>query len=229
MDFLGKVVKESARKRPVMVISTPEYVTCPMVIGNFHSPPGVSNVQPGISSLVQWLLGISTSSLKALCTFSKIIMWYNLKISRKFKEHDEIRKMVKFEASGTDFEFKTDIYFCFLEHFHSVFFQVEVSVDNSAVNSDTGVWGDTETFNPRRFDEETSSMRKSLCRFGIGPRRCMGYRVADTFMKVLLVTLLGNYSVALETQVTGDDDSVPVQNVGPFCYPCVEFKVQVVQ
>ncbi|KAL9967374.1 hypothetical protein ACROYT_G025583 [Oculina patagonica] len=143
MDFLGKVVKESARKRPVMVISTPEYVTCPMVIGNFHSPPGV-----------------------------------------------------------------------------------EVSVDNSAVNSNTGVWGDTETFNPRRFDEETPSMRKSLCRFGIGPRRCMGYRVADTFMKVLLVVLLRNCTVALETKVTGDDDSVPVENVGPFCYPCIEFKVE---
>jgi len=145
MDFLGKVVKESARKRPVMVISTPEYVTCPMVIGDFHSPPGV-----------------------------------------------------------------------------------EVSVDNSAVNSDTGVWGDTEIFNPRRFDDETPSMRKSLCRFGIGPRRCMGYRVADTFMKILLVTLLTNYTVTLETQVTGDDDSVPVQSVGPFSYPCLEFKLQVV-
>ena len=72
-------------------------------------------------------------------------------------------------------------------------------------------------------------MRKSLCRFGIGPRRCMGYRVADTFMKVLLVTLLENYSVALETDVRGDDDSVPVQNVGPFCFPCVDFKVQVAQ
>ena len=43
LDFLGNVVKESARKRPVMVISTPEYVTCPMVIGNFQSPPGVSS------------------------------------------------------------------------------------------------------------------------------------------------------------------------------------------
>jgi hypothetical protein len=43
MDFLGKVVKESARKRPIMVISTPEYVPCPMVIGEFHSPPGVSS------------------------------------------------------------------------------------------------------------------------------------------------------------------------------------------
>ena len=45
MDFLGKVVKESARKRPVMVISTPEYVTCSMAIGDFHSPPGVRALQ----------------------------------------------------------------------------------------------------------------------------------------------------------------------------------------
>ena len=57
----------------------------------------------------------------------------------------------------------------------------------------------------------------------------MGYRVADIFMKVLLVTLLENYSVALETDVTGDDDSVPVQKVGPFCFPCVDLKVQVAQ
>ena len=101
-----------------------------------------------------------------------------------------------------------------------------MSVDNSAVNSSTGVWGDTEIFNPRRFNDETPSMRKSLCRFGIGPRKCMGYRVADTFMKVLLVVLLRYYTVTLGTKVTGDDDSVPVQNIGPFCYPCVEFKVE---
>ena len=129
--------------------------------------------------------------------------------------------MIKFEVLGMDLKH--------LERFHSFSLKVEVSVDNSAVNSDTRVWGDTETFNPRRFDEETPSMRRSLCRFGIGPRRCMGYRVADTFMKVLLVTLLGNYSVALETQVTGDDDSVPVENVGPFSFPSVEFKLQVVR
>ena len=108
----------------------------------------------------------------------------------------------------------------------SFVYQVEVSIDNSAVNSSTGVWGDTQTFNPRRFDKETPSMRKSLCRFGIGPRRCMGYRVADAFMKVLLVVLLQNCTVTLETKVTGDDDSVPVENVGPFCYPCVKFKVE---
>ena len=52
LDFLGKVVKESARKRPVMVISTPEYVTCPMVIGNFQSPPGVSSDQRAKSGLL---------------------------------------------------------------------------------------------------------------------------------------------------------------------------------
>ena len=50
--------------------------------------------------------------------------------------------------------------------------------------------------------------------------------MADTFMKVLLIVLLRNYTVALETKVTGDDESVPVQNVGPFSYPCVSFKVE---
>jgi len=54
----------------------------------------------------------------------------------------------------------------------------------------------------------------------------MGYRVADTFMKVLLIVFLKHCTVTLETKVTGDDDSVPVQNVGPFCYPCVEFKLE---
>ena len=50
--------------------------------------------------------------------------------------------------------------------------------------------------------------------------------MADAFMKVLLVVLLRNCTVALETKMTGDDDSMPVENVGPFCYPCVEFKVK---
>ena len=72
-------------------------------------------------------------------------------------------------------------------------------------------------------------MRESLCRFGIGPRRCMGYRVADTFMPEGFtdsnIETLHGY-LELRTKVTGDDDSVPVQNVGPFCYPCVDFKVE---
>lgn len=50
--------------------------------------------------------------------------------------------------------------------------------------------------------------------------------MADAFMKVLLTVFLKHCTVTLETKVTGDDDSVPVQNVGPFCYPCVDFKVE---
>ena len=97
-----------------------------------------------------------------------------------------------------------------------------MSVDNSAVNSHTGVWGDIKTFNPRRFEDDTPS----LCRFGIGPRKRIGYRVPHTFMNILMVVLLRYYTVTLETKVTGDDGSVPVKNVGPFRYPCVEFKVE---
>lgn len=50
--------------------------------------------------------------------------------------------------------------------------------------------------------------------------------MADAFMKVLLTVFLKHCKVTLGTKVTGDDDSVPVENVGPFCYPCVEFKVE---
>lgn len=50
--------------------------------------------------------------------------------------------------------------------------------------------------------------------------------MADAFMKVLLTVFLKHCTVTLETKVTGDDDSVPVQNVGPFCYPFVDFKVE---
>lgn len=49
MDLLGKFVKESARKRSVMTVSTPEYVPCPMVIGDYHAPSGVSS--PSFPSL----------------------------------------------------------------------------------------------------------------------------------------------------------------------------------
>ena len=48
--------------------------------------------------------------------------------------------------------------------------------------------------------------------------------MADTFMKVFLIVILKHCTVTLEKKVTGDDDSVPLQNVGPFCYPGVEFK-----
>ena len=64
LDLLGKVVKELARKRPVMVISTPEYVTCPMVIGNFQSPPGVSSDQRAKAGLL--IIRISYGLLKRM-------------------------------------------------------------------------------------------------------------------------------------------------------------------
>ena len=77
LDFLGKVVKESARKRPVMVISTPEYVTCPMVIGNFQSPPGVSSDQRAKAGLlvirVSYGLLKRMNSLPAGFGFSKAV------------------------------------------------------------------------------------------------------------------------------------------------------------
>ena len=41
MTFLGKFIKESARKRPVLSVTTPEYLKCPMTIGGFHAPANV--------------------------------------------------------------------------------------------------------------------------------------------------------------------------------------------
>ena len=77
LDFLGKVVKESARKRPVMVISTPEYVTCPMGIGNFQSPPGVSSDQRAKAGLlvirISYGLLKRMNSLPACFGFSKAV------------------------------------------------------------------------------------------------------------------------------------------------------------
>ena len=104
--------------------------------------------------------------------------------------------------------------------------QFEVSLDASAINNDSSVWKDPTIFNPRRFDDESTNMRKCLFRFGIGTRRCMGYRLADVFMKVLLVTVLRSYVVTMETVVTGDDESVPVDHVGPFIFPNVKFRIQ---
>lgn len=87
---------------------------------------------------------------------------------------------------------------------------MEVFVDNSVLNSDIVVWGDIDIFNFCWFDNEILNMCKSLCCFGIGLWRCMGYWVVDIFMKVLLVILLINYIVILEINVIGDDGSVLV-------------------
>lgn len=46
-------------------------------------------------------------------------------------------------------------------------------------------------------------MRKTLCRFGIGSRRSMEYRVAVAFMKVLVIVFLKHCMVTLETKKTG--------------------------
>eukprot|EP01102_Stenamoeba_stenopodia_P019012 TRINITY_DN7068_c0_g1_i1.p1 TRINITY_DN7068_c0_g1~~TRINITY_DN7068_c0_g1_i1.p1 ORF type:complete len:618 (-),score=129.05 TRINITY_DN7068_c0_g1_i1:35-1888(-) len=94
-------------------------------------------------------------------------------------------------------------------------------VDAVALNTHVASWGsDAKEFKPERFlgnDEKTdegatkrtpsSSSRttdkkdqtKMMHRFGLGARRCMGYRYANVMIKCVLVHILQNYDVALTT------------------------------
>ena len=78
-------------------------------------------------------------------------------------------------------------------------------VENTAANSKSPTIRRRSTEHAQKF----VSVR-------IGPRKSMGYPVANNFLKVLLVALLRYRTVTLETIVTGDDGSVPYRALDHF-------------
>ena len=94
-------------------------------------------------------------------------------------------------------------------------------VDAVALNTHVEVWGsDATEFRPERFlsttvkgdDGDNSNIngisKQMMHRFGLGSRRCMGYRYANVMIKCVLVHILQNYDVSLSSSSSSSSTSI---------------------
>jgi cytochrome P450 family 3 subfamily A len=67
------------------------------------------------------------------------------------------------------------------------------------------IWGDPLIFRPERFEREESATRPTCCYLpmGLGPRNCVGLKLAKLLMKVALVSILKRHHF-VRTQKTAD-------------------------
>ncbi|KAI1208208.1 putative cytochrome P450 oxidoreductase GliC-like protein [Annulohypoxylon truncatum] len=76
-------------------------------------------------------------------------------------------------------------------------------VDSYALNIRDPFWGpDRERFRPQRWLERHKSgrdLRYRYWRFGFGPRTCLGKYVAEFLLRAVVVEVLENWSISLET------------------------------
>ncbi|EFN82419.1 probable cytochrome P450 6g2 [Harpegnathos saltator] len=76
---------------------------------------------------------------------------------------------------------------------------VSIYVSINSTNQDPKYFDDPYKFIPLREKTENKKFYESLA-FGIGPRSCIGQRLAILIMKITLITLISNYSLVCENK-----------------------------
>lgn len=116
-----------------------------------------------------------------------------------------------------------------LEGFHIkklfLFLQTPICVDTYSLNYSETYWKNPEEFNPERFSAGRNPVPGSFFRFGMGPRKCLGYRYALAITRVVVTSFLQNF----ELQLSENENCVKVKQAGmPFFTPylCPEIVLQ---
>ncbi|XP_011696504.1 PREDICTED: cytochrome P450 6k1-like [Wasmannia auropunctata] len=87
---------------------------------------------------------------------------------------------------------------------------VPVYVAINASNQDPKYFSKPQDFIPSRAKTEDKKFYESLA-FGIGPRACIGQRLALLIVKVVLITILSNYTMSYENKKrSNDSDAIHV-------------------
>lgn len=91
-----------------------------------------------------------------------------------------------------------------------------VCVDTHSLNFNENYWDSPDEFIPERFNTENRQVLCSFFRFGMGPRKCLGFRYALAITRVLVVSVLQSYTVRL----AHPNDAIKVKSKGmPFFTP----------
>lgn len=72
-----------------------------------------------------------------------------------------------------------------------------VCVDTQSLNFSEKYWKDPDKFDPDRFANGARPVPGSLFRFGMGPRKCLGYRYALAITRIVVASVLQRYTLQL--------------------------------
>ena len=75
--------------------------------------------------------------------------------------------------------------------------QTPVCVDTQSLNFSEKYWKEPDKFDPDRFANGARPVPGSLFRFGMGPRKCLGYRYALAITRIVLASVLQRYTLQL--------------------------------
>ncbi|KAF0493319.1 hypothetical protein F8M41_021409 [Gigaspora margarita] len=74
-----------------------------------------------------------------------------------------------------------------------------VSIDTWTLHTKAAVWGnDSNKYHPERFEKlKPEQYRHALWRFGLGPRRCLGYFYAERMLKAIMALIVHSYEIKI--------------------------------
>lgn len=72
-----------------------------------------------------------------------------------------------------------------------------VCVDTQSLNFSEKYWRNPDKFDPSRFANGARPVPGSLFRFGMGPRKCLGYRYALAITRIVVASVLQRYNLQL--------------------------------
>ena len=81
--------------------------------------------------------------------------------------------------------------------------QTPVCVDTYSLNFSEQFWENPEKFYPERFSNGMKHVAGSFFRFGLGPRKCLGYRYALAITRLVVASVLQRFTLEL-AQPSGD-------------------------
>ena len=70
-------------------------------------------------------------------------------------------------------------------------------VDSFLLNFSDKYWKNPEEFIPERFANGAHQVPGSFFHFGMGPRKCLGYRYAEAVTRVMVISVLRKYTLQL--------------------------------
>lgn len=89
-----------------------------------------------------------------------------------------------------------------------------VCVDTHSLNLSEHYWENPDKFDPERFANGTKQVPGSFFRFGMGPRKCLGYRYAMAINRVVVASVLQKFSLELGQP----SDLIRVKETGLFFF-----------
>ena len=111
-----------------------------------------------------------------------------------------------------------------------MFSQTVVCVDSVALNRRVEYWGpDPDSFRPERHLQEAPGVAAlddrsrggiPLLRFGLGPRKCLGNKLADAMLLAAAAAVLLNVRLKLDDPPTAPPAAASTDRVVPFLSNC---------